>query len=136
MSNLIDDELSTQYEQEVICPYCGLEFSEPQDFPDECEVECDCGETFTMTRNIEVTYSTYKKAINNQKLNLSSVCACLGAQFNEPECPCVMRRLGLPPSAERLAHQAWLNSPEGKEQQRQELEKLKAAFKRSKERRQ
>lgn len=39
-------------------------------------------------------------------INLPSVCACLGKQFNEPECPCTMRRFRLPPSKERLAYLA------------------------------
>ena len=47
-------------------------------------------------------------------LDLPSACACLGPQFNEPHCPCTMRRLHLPPSEERLADLAYWDSPEGK----------------------
>lgn len=56
------------------------------------------------------------------------LCACLGKQYNEPECPCVMNRLNLPPSQERLDHLAYLDSPEGKEEQRIQWENLKAMF--------
>lgn len=38
------------------------------------------------------------------ELNLGNVklCACLGAQFGEPYCPCKMEQMGLPPSEARL----------------------------------
>jgi hypothetical protein len=42
-----------------------------------------------------------------------SACGCMGPQFNEPYCPCSMRRLNLPPSPERLADQSYWDSPEG-----------------------
>ena len=32
-----------------------------------------------------------------------NLCACMGPMYGEPHCPCRMTRLGLPPSAERLA---------------------------------
>lgn len=62
------------------------------------------------------------------KIELPSACACLGPQFNEPECPCTMRRLNLPPSKERLEHYAWLDSPEGKAYQKDQHDKLMSIF--------
>ena len=57
----MDEDLSTQYEQGIICPYCKHEFSDPNEYGDENEIECDCGESFDMIRNVEITYSTFKK---------------------------------------------------------------------------
>ena len=34
-----------------------------------------------------------------------SLCACLGAMYGEPYCPCEMSRRGLPPSPQREAAQ-------------------------------
>jgi hypothetical protein len=61
--------------------------------------------------------------------NLTSACACIGKQFDEPECPCAMRRLGLPPSEERIAYNNHWNSPEGKEIRELELQNLQQLFK-------
>lgn len=57
-----------------------------------------------------------------------SACACLGPQFNEPKCPCAMRREGLPSSPERLAHNAYWTSPEGLELSAKNLEQFKRIF--------
>jgi hypothetical protein len=65
-------------------------------------------------------------------MNLPSACACLGPQFNEPHCPCTMHRLGLPPSQERLDYIAFQNTPEQIEKSKQEWEKLKQHFEKSK----
>lgn len=58
----------------------------------------------------------------------ASVCACLGPQFGEPECPCAMNRLGLPPSQERLDYIAYQNTDEYKAEQEVMLGELKKMF--------
>ncbi len=58
-------------------------------------------------------------------------CACLGPQFNEPHCPCAMRYLNLPPSAERLADQAYRNSPEGIRERAAQDQALRDMFNRN-----
>lgn len=48
---------------EVICPYCGDEFEDAWEWSSNSgEHECDCGNTFEYEREVEVTYSTNKKA--------------------------------------------------------------------------
>lgn len=55
-------EIDHEFTEEVVCPYCGYEFSDSWEFSDNAEIECDeCGETFISERNSEVTYSTQKK---------------------------------------------------------------------------
>lgn len=41
-------------------------------------------------------------ALVDLELGVVSLCACLGAQYGEPYCPCKMEKLGLPPSEARL----------------------------------
>ena len=46
---------------EVVCPYCGNQFSDSWDFADEDEMDCDeCGNTFSFTRDVDVTYNSEK----------------------------------------------------------------------------
>ena len=59
---------------------------------------------------------------------LPSVCGCLGAQFGEPHCPCTMRRLGLPPSPERLAYITRCDTDEYKAEQAALWGELKSKF--------
>jgi len=60
-------EIKCKYTREVVCPYCGYEFSDSWDFDlegdgDEGETECGgCGEEFVFWMNLEVTYSSMKK---------------------------------------------------------------------------
>lgn len=55
------------YTDEIVCPYCGYEFSDSWEFSmkgdgDTCEVDCDeCEKTFTAVMSMTVDYSTYKK---------------------------------------------------------------------------
>jgi hypothetical protein len=61
-----DDELEsldTWHESEVMCPYCKSVQHDSWEFPNEDDdVECgDCQKHFSMVREVEVTYSTYKK---------------------------------------------------------------------------
>lgn len=48
---------------EVICPYCGYEFSDSWEFKEEWgELKCDeCNKTFKYERFTEATYFTEKK---------------------------------------------------------------------------
>lgn len=61
MKNL--ENINCLYIKEVICPYCGHEFSDILEWDNsEDEIYCDdCDNGFVIERNIEVTYSTYKK---------------------------------------------------------------------------
>lgn len=61
----------------------------------------------------------------NPKLKL---CAGLVPQFNEPCCLCKMERECLPPSAERIAHNAYMNSPEGKAEQAAMMAQVASLF--------
>lgn len=57
------EELDHKHTQEVVCPWCGYEHGDSweigfDDGEDEC---CECGKQFHYVRDINVTYSTYKK---------------------------------------------------------------------------
>lgn len=68
MKNDTEKEVDCLYTQEVICPYCGYEFSDSWEFSmkgdgDECEIDCDeCNKKFTAIMDLTVSYSTYKKS--------------------------------------------------------------------------
>lgn len=50
----------TQYTGIVICPWCGTDQENSEEF-EESEYECDtCGNAFNVERHVEVSYSTYK----------------------------------------------------------------------------
>ena len=55
-------EIDHEYTDEIVCPYCGHEFSESYEFSgDSGEEECyECGKEFEYHRHIEVTYCTYE----------------------------------------------------------------------------
>jgi len=56
------DEMDHSYTDEVVCPYCGYEYGDSWEWPDSGETECDeCEKTFGYFRNVEVTYSSFKK---------------------------------------------------------------------------
>ena len=55
-----EPEIETQYTKEAVCPYCGCEVSDSWEFGDHDTHDCDCGETFAITRDIDVTYCTSK----------------------------------------------------------------------------
>lgn len=48
----------------IVCPYCGNEDRDSWEVsPGEEDlglIDCDCGKSFYATRNITITYSTYK----------------------------------------------------------------------------
>jgi len=51
----------TYYTDDVICPYCGYEFSDSWEMS-EGEHDCyDCGNVFNMKRDVTVEYITKKK---------------------------------------------------------------------------
>jgi DNA-directed RNA polymerase subunit RPC12/RpoP len=59
------DDFPHEYTDEIVCPYCGYEFTdswEYSDTQDEQKVDChDCGEEFLLYMHLTVDYSTYKK---------------------------------------------------------------------------
>lgn len=56
------NKIDFKFTEEVVCPYCGYEFSDSWEFDNEEDIECEnCENTFSMNRNVEVSYSTYKK---------------------------------------------------------------------------
>jgi sarcosine oxidase delta subunit len=57
------ESLDTEFVSDVTCPYCGYVYRDSWEFPDEDDcVECNgCGETFSMIREVSVTYSTFKR---------------------------------------------------------------------------
>jgi DNA-directed RNA polymerase subunit RPC12/RpoP len=58
----MNKEIDHDYTDEIVCPYCGCEFSESYEFDrDSGECECyECGKEFEYYRHIEVTYCTYE----------------------------------------------------------------------------
>lgn len=58
-----DKQINHRYTKEVVCPYCGYEFSDSWEFNDqEDSVYCgECDNEFVALREIEVSYCTYKK---------------------------------------------------------------------------
>lgn len=62
------NNLKYKYNREPICPYCQSLCSDAWElFGSEegdgstTEVDCDCGETYTVELNVEVTYTTRKR---------------------------------------------------------------------------
>ena len=58
----------TEHTHNVVCPYCGYEEKDSWELDfgpglgGEEELQCsDCGEMFMAYRDVEVTYSTWKK---------------------------------------------------------------------------
>ena len=47
------------HEEEATCPHCGDKSRDSWELPEECEKVCEaCGSTYSITRYVEVTYST------------------------------------------------------------------------------
>ena len=54
-------EIDCNWTDEVVCPYCGAEFSDSWEYEDEGEEYCeDCDKCFTYQRNVIVSYSSQK----------------------------------------------------------------------------
>ena len=60
-----NEETETDFEDEVVCPYCGHRMQDDDGYFEregDGEYECEnCGKTFEFEVNIEVTYSTRRK---------------------------------------------------------------------------
>lgn len=56
------DDIDSTYEDEIVCPHCGYNFSDSWEVHDDCKMECDfCDQSFELIINREVSYSTYKE---------------------------------------------------------------------------
>lgn len=58
-------EIDHEYTKEVVCPYCGYEFSDSWEINSNDEnlglIDCDeCGKSFYGQRDIDITYITEK----------------------------------------------------------------------------
>lgn len=52
-----------RYTDEIVCPWCGAEMCDPQDYfthRTDTEIDCDCGKRFSASANYSVTYCTAK----------------------------------------------------------------------------
>jgi ATP-dependent Zn protease len=58
----MNKEIDHDYTDEIVCPYCGCEFSDSYEFDDDSgTMECyECEKEFEYYRHIEVTYCTYE----------------------------------------------------------------------------
>lgn len=60
-----DTGYDTEYTKEMVCPYCGDEFSDSWQWNDsnaDAEVDCyECGKSFTLNVDFDVTYTTRRK---------------------------------------------------------------------------
>lgn len=59
----MEKEFEYEFTDEIVCPYCGHEHIDSWEQPDEVDsFDChECFMDFKMKRNVEITYSTYKK---------------------------------------------------------------------------
>ncbi len=63
---IVDERLktfegSTQYEDDIMCPYCGSKYGDCWEWKESGEYDCDdCKNKFEFCRNIETSYSTSK----------------------------------------------------------------------------
>lgn len=60
---MCEKDIDHEYTDEIVCPFCGHEFSDSWEFSSNEEDlglnECEqCGKSFYATRNVSVTYST------------------------------------------------------------------------------
>lgn len=62
-------EIDCSYTDEVVCPYCGYKFCDSWDFAfygDMADITCNsCEKTFEAYRTVDVSYTSYKKAGND-----------------------------------------------------------------------
>ena len=58
-----------EYTKEIVCPYCGYEFSNSWEYDGECgEDQCsECDKYFQWTRNVSVDYSTSHACEKNKE---------------------------------------------------------------------
>lgn len=50
------DEIDHRYTDQLICPYCGYEFTESWELGEDGEVDCDCGKRFSFYSETRVNY--------------------------------------------------------------------------------
>lgn len=60
-----EDEIDSEYTDEIVCPYCGYEFSDSFECniseDEENIIECEeCGKEFYAIKNISISYSSFK----------------------------------------------------------------------------
>ncbi|QVK17752.1 hypothetical protein KHQ81_13005 [Mycoplasmatota bacterium] len=82
------NELKHKYTNEIVCPYCGYEFSDSWEFDGDEDlglIECEeCDKSFYATRDIEITYSTQKakygtcKVCGAKEVVLENYCSSMG----------------------------------------------------------
>ena len=60
-------EFDTEYKDDIVCPYCGYEFTDSWEFNDtqdeqhvDCQ-NCNCEKEFLLYVHISVDYTTRKK---------------------------------------------------------------------------
>jgi hypothetical protein len=60
--NAVIKDFDTKYTDEVICPYCGFEYSDSWEFHDYHDkiTCCECNKKFEFEACFDVTYCTYK----------------------------------------------------------------------------
>ena len=73
-------ELNLKYNREPICPYCGNTYHDAWEIWSASdgdgateEVDCDCGKSYVIELNIDITYSTYKKEKTKIKVPVNEV---------------------------------------------------------------
>ncbi len=62
-------EIEHEYTDEIVCPYCGNEYSDSWEYEEEgSKIECDsCNRKFNYTRNTSVSYTTSKLDCKEQE---------------------------------------------------------------------
>lgn len=67
-------EIDHEFTDEIVCPYCGYEYSECYEFSeDDDEILCDqCDKIFSYSRHMEVTYTTTKCCVQNKQEHIWS----------------------------------------------------------------
>jgi DNA-directed RNA polymerase subunit RPC12/RpoP len=65
----MENKIDCRYTDEVICPYCGYEYSDSWEFrSNEGELTCNnCNKKFLYTRNISIDFSTTKMPCKDDK---------------------------------------------------------------------
>lgn len=54
-------EIEHEYTAEVVCPWCGYEYTDSWELSDEGDEECpNCWKPFRYSRDVTVDYSTEK----------------------------------------------------------------------------
>ena len=65
------ENINHEFTNEVVCPFCGYEFSDSWEFGGDEDIgliNCEsCEKEFYATRNVEITYSTQKAAYGTCK---------------------------------------------------------------------